>query len=345
MRPLYAFAAVSVVLLAMLGVRLLEQQWQLHGPAGGAGVVEGTSVVVASRLAARVATVEVKEGQEVAAGDLLVTLDCTETEATLAEAKARLEAARAQAAAALANANASKRSGLAASAAARAASAQAASLAAARDGAVREANRLEGLGTGVTTREREQARTQADGLDRQAAGAVASRDASSQQAQAAKEQGNAAEQNAAAADELIHAAEATVERAEVLVGECRVVAPAPGFVETLPWHPGELLQPGAIVARLVDIREVKVTFYVPNAEIGKVAPGAAAKVDADAYAGTEFDGTVTTITMNAEFTPRNIQTRSDRDRLVYPVEVTIPNPDAKLRPGMPVQVTLPGTGL
>src|SRR5512136_1779868 len=47
---------------------------------------------------------------------------------------------------------------------------------------------------------------------------------------------------------------------------------------------------------------------------------------------------------NPEFTPRNVQTREDRDRLVYGVEVAIPNPEARLRPGMPVEVAIDGTG-
>ncbi len=123
-----------------------------------------------------------------------------------------------------------------------------------------------------------------------------------------------------------------------------MAAPAPGYVETLPWNVGELVTPGAILARLVDIREVKATFYLPNAEVSAVAAGAQAEIVADAYADEVFHGTVSTVTLTAEFTPRNIQTRSDRDRLVYPVEVKILNPDGKLRPGMPVQVTLPGTG-
>jgi HlyD family secretion protein len=50
------------------------------------------------------------------------------------------------------------------------------------------------------------------------------------------------------------------------------------------------------------------------------------------------------VSVEAEFTPRNIQTRTDRDRLVYPIEVTVVNRDGKLRAGMPVQVSLPGTG-
>jgi len=50
------------------------------------------------------------------------------------------------------------------------------------------------------------------------------------------------------------------------------------------------------------------------------------------------------VSLEAEFTPRNIQTRTDRDRLVYPGEVRVVNRDGKLRSGMPVQVTLTGTG-
>ena len=73
-------------------------------------------------------------------------------------------------------------------------------------------------------------------------------------------------------------------------------------------------------------------------------PGAPAVVVADAWPGERFEGTVRTVSLEAEFTPRNIQTRTDRDRLVYPVEVTVRNRDGKLRAGMPVQVTLTGTG-
>jgi HlyD family secretion protein len=89
---------------------------------------------------------------------------------------------------------------------------------------------------------------------------------------------------------------------------------------------------------------VKATFYLPNAEVGAVRPGARAVVVADAFPGERFEGTVRTVALEAEFTPRNIQTRTDRDRLVYPVEVTVRNRDGKLRAGMPVQVTLEGTG-
>jgi HlyD family secretion protein len=99
-----------------------------------------------------------------------------------------------------------------------------------------------------------------------------------------------------------------------------------------------------VLVRLVDLSEPKATFYLPNAEVGAVKPGVAAVVVADAWPGRTFAGTVRTVSLEAEFTPRNIQTRTDRDRLVYPVEVTVQDPEHRLRAGMPVQVTIPGTG-
>lgn len=147
-----------------------------------------------------------------------------------------------------------------------------------------------------------------------------------------------------AARAQVRAAEAGVARARLLVGECVIRAPRDGEIADLPHEQGELVAPGAILVRLIDLSEPKATFYLPNAEVAAVKPGARAIVVADAYPDETFEGTVRTVAIEAEFTPRNIQTRSDRDRLVYPVEVTVRNRDGKLRAGMPVQVTLPGTG-
>ena len=61
---------------------------------------------------------------------------------------------------------------------------------------------------------------------------------------------------------------------------------------------------------------------------------------ADAWPGQRFPGTVLRVSRVAEFTPRTVQTRSDRERLVYAVEATLANPEGKLRAGMPVEVTI-----
>jgi len=157
-------------------------------------------------------------------------------------------------------------------------------------------------------------------------------------------QTEAAEAQAVAAAAQVRAAEAAVARVRLLAGECEIRAPRAAEVATLPHEAGELVAPGALLVRLVDLSDVKATFYLPNAEIGAAKPGARAIVVADAWPGEEFEATVRTVALEAEFTPRNIQTRTDRDRLVYPIEVAVKNRDGKLRAGMPVQVTLPGTG-
>ncbi len=136
---------------------------------------------------------------------------------------------------------------------------------------------------------------------------------------------------------------ANVVRARLLTDECEIAAPRDGFVAELPHEVGELVMPGATLVDLLDVSEMKATFYVPNDELGTVELGAAAVAEADAFPGERFSGRVSTVAFKAEFTPRNIQTRSDRDRLVYPVEVILANADGRLRAGMPVHISLPGT--
>jgi HlyD family secretion protein len=341
-------AVVLVLLVAVLGgligLRLLTQARALSAPSGGSGEIEGTVVELSSRVGARVLEVRVKEGQAVKRGDLLVRLDCADAEAQRLEAEARLLAARAQAQAAGAQVSASERSQIAARAAEQAARAQAQALAAQADAAGRQARRLAQLQSDVPASSIDQTQASAEGLGHQVRAAEAQAQAQTQQAAAALVSTRAAAAQYEAALAQVRAAEAGVERARLLAGECELRAPRDAEVQTLPHEAGELAPAGAVLVRLVDLSEVTATFYLPNAEVGRVAPGAPAEVEADAFPGEVFRGTVRTVSLEAEFTPRNIQTRTDRDRLVYPVEVTIANPGGKLRAGMPVQVTLGGAG-
>jgi HlyD family secretion protein len=186
----------------------------------------------------------------------------------------------------------------------------------------------------------DQTRASAAGLAHQTEAARAQASASAAQVRAADVGIRAAAAQAEAAAAQVRAAESAVERVRLLAAECELRAPRDAEVALLPHEAGELVAPGAVLARLVDLSEVTATFYLPNAEVGAVVPGARAVVVADAWPGERFEGTVRTVALEAEFTPRNIQTRSDRDRLVYPVEVLVANPGGKLRAGMPVQVTL-----
>ncbi len=343
-RVLVVLAVLVVVLAGLISLRLWRQARALAAPSGGSGEIEGTRIELSSRVGARILELPVREGARVAKGELLVRLDCADPVAQLAEAEARLAAARAQAVAAGAQIQASQRSRVAAGATQAAANAQAAALEAQRDAAERQARRLAGLPADVPESSIDQTRASAAGLAHQAVAAKAQASASGEQVRSAEVGIRAASAQAEAAVAQVKAAEASVSRVALLAGECEVRAPRDAEVAVLPHEAGELVSPGAVLVRLVDLSEVKATFYLPNAELSAVKPGAPASVVADAWPGESFDGTVRTVALEAEFTPRNIQTRSDRDRLVYPVEVTVANRGGKLRAGMPVQVTLVGTG-
>jgi HlyD family secretion protein len=342
-RMIIGLVALVVVLAGLVALRLRAQGAIQHAASGGSGEIEGTDVDLSARVAAQVARIHVKKGDAVSKDALLLELDCSDPQAALAEAEARLAAARAQSVAALASVDASRRSQEAAVASREAAKAQALSLAAQRDAAERQAKRLEQLSQDVSFQTRDQSRASADGLAHQALAAEAQARASAEQASAAAVAIKASGAQAAAAQAQAAAAEASVARARLLAGECQIRAPRDAMVNDLPHEVGELVPVGQALVRLVDVSQAKATFYLPNAELAAAKPGARAIVVADAYPDQKFEGRISNVAVKAEFTPRNIQTRSDRDRLVYPVEVLVPNPDLKLRPGMPVQVTLPGT--
>jgi len=343
-RVVLVLVVLTIVLVGLIALRLWMQSRALAAPSGGSGEIEGTDVDLSSRVGARIIEVRVREGDRVKAGDVLVRLDCADPAAQLAEAEARLAAARAQAVAAGAQIQASQRAHTAAGAAEEAARAQVAALAAQRDAAARQAKRLEALPQDVPASSIDQTQASARGLEHQTSAAKAQTAASVAQTRAAEVAIRSATAQAEAAVAQMRAAEASVERARLLAAECELRAPRGAEVATLPHEAGELVGPGEVLVRLVDLTEVKATFYLPNAEVGAVKPGAQATVVADAWPDETFEGTVRTVALEAEFTPRNIQTRTDRDRLVYPVEVTVKNRDGKLRAGMPVQVTLTGTG-
>ncbi len=120
-------------------------------------------------------------------------------------------------------------------------------------------------------------------------------------------------------------------------------SPVAGIVTRLPAHLGELAVPGQVLLAVSDLSTLKLTLYVRQAELARVAVGQAIEVTADPYPDRRFRGTVTSINQHAEFTPRNVQTQSDRLNLVFGVQATVSNPDRALKPGMPVDARFEGT--
>ena len=262
------------------------------------------------------------------AGDLLVRLDCADPAAQLAEAEARLAASQAQAVAAGAQIQASQRARTAAGAAEEASRAQAAALAAQRDAAARQAKRLAGAPAGrarVEHRPDAGLRAGARAPDRGGEGA----DSCERSPDAGRgRRDSRGDRSGGGGGRRRCAPPRRRWRARALLaGRVRGARAARrGGRDAARTRRASSSRPARSLVRLVDLSEVKATFYLPNAEIGAVKPGAQATVVADAWPGESFEGTVRTVALEAEFTPRNIQTRTDRDRLVYPVEVTVAEP-------------------
>jgi len=130
-------------------------------------------------------------------------------------------------------------------------------------------------------------------------------------------------------------AKAAVSLAKVQVGYATVKAPAGGVVTAILSRPGENASPGRAIVTLLDTSDLFCRVYVPETQLGDVKTGMTVHVTTDSSSQT-FDGTVSFISSQAEFTPNTIQTPEQRAKLVYEVRITLPDASGSLKAGMPV---------
>jgi HlyD family secretion protein len=129
------------------------------------------------------------------------------------------------------------------------------------------------------------------------------------------------------------------------IRDCRVLAPTDGIVTLRGVEPGEFVAPGSQLIRLTDVRLVKLTIYVNETDLAGVQVGGIASIRIDSAPDTTFTGTIVYISPEAEFTPKNVQTREERTKLVFGVKIEIPNPRAILKPGMPADASIRKAGV
>lgn len=141
----------------------------------------------------------------------------------------------------------------------------------------------------------------------------------------------------------LHRITAEVDRIHRELRDCRPLSPATGTVTEDYVEVGELLAPGRPILKIARLDTVWVKVYLPAPEFAQVKLGDPATVDTESDLGA-LPGTVIWTSEQAEFTPKNVQTKSARADLVYAVKVSIPNPDRTLKVGMPVFVTVGGHG-
>ncbi len=140
------------------------------------------------------------------------------------------------------------------------------------------------------------------------------------------------------------AAVAAVSQAKQQRDYTELKAPFDGIILSKAAEPGEYLIPGAPVVTLGDLGSPWLRAYVPETDLGKVRLGQTVPVTCDSWPGRVFKGTVSYISGEAEFTPKQVQTPEERVKLVYRIKITLENEDLALKPGMPADARLePGS--
>lgn len=343
MRKFFIGFGIGVALLATaLGAGVHRQKTlREHGPESS-GVVEATRVALTARVSGRIITMNADEGHQVRKGDLLAEIDCAELEAQHSAAEARtrataaeLDALRSQVSAARFQLEASHES----------VASQQASIDALRAQerlAERESARARALFKDRVMNESalDSSVTALEDLKNRVAGAAKAARAASLAAQASREQVAAMSSQMASLREQVEGSKAEGKRIEILLGECRVTAPIDGVVAEKVREPGESVAPGTLVYELREVRVRRVKFFIHNSSLGDVAVGDLVRVVPDTMSEKSFSARITRIAEEASFTPRSVQTRDDRDRLVYAAEAEIETAGNVLRPGMPVEVFL-----
>ena len=289
----------------------LRPQGPGEGFVSGNGRIEATEVDVAAKLGGRVQSIVVKEGEFVKAGQPLAHMQIDTLEASHDEAKARHQ----QAVAAVANAEAQV--------AVRESDRQAAlALVAQRqselDAAQRRLARSQTLVREGASSDQEVDDDRARERSLQAA-VVASR----AQAEAAQAAITAARTQVASARAAVTAAQATVARIKADIDDSALVAPRSGRVQYRIAQPGEVIDGGGKVLNLVDLSDVYMTFFLPEAVAGKLALGSEVRIVLDAAPQLVIPARVSFVASTAQFTPKTVETASERQKMMFRVKAQI----------------------
>ena len=147
-----------------------------------------------------------------------------------------------------------------------------------------------------------------------------------------------------AAQAALHAAEARSAGARTRLDDTLCKAPDTGIILTRVEEPGAIVSTGQTVLTLSLDTPVWIRAYIEEPDLGRIYPGMTAQVFTDSRPQQPFTGHVGYISPEAEFTPKTVQTKELRTRLVYQVRIIADNPDYGLRQGMPVTVKLRADG-
>jgi HlyD family secretion protein len=324
-----AKGAMVVTLLLVLGLAY-AYGGRLFGSGNGkplvsiTGTIEAIQVDVSAKIAGRIAERPVNEGDRVSTGQLLVRLDEAEQAAEVRRQEAAVRTAESTLNDLLAGARREEMED---------ARAALQSATATREWTERDFRRAEGLfrQTLIAAQEVDRAR--------QAYEVAVAQEKSARQKLLLLERGSRPDQIEAARGQLAQARNA-LDMAKTRLKEMTIFSPLDGVVLRKNLEVGELANPGVPILTLMKPSDIWVRAYVPEEEVGRIKVGSPARVAVDAYPARRFPGRIIEIASEAEFTPRNVQTRKERVNLVFRIKIAVDNPEGILKPGMPADADI-----
>ena len=299
-------------LLVLLGVVVLGggggAYWWLHRPlplpagiAYGNGRIEADPIDIATKFAGRIAELRVDEGAMVTAGQVVAVMDTRDMAASLKKSEAQLEQARK---------------------------------------AIQEANaKVDQTHTEVVLADQEIERARA--LLKNGFITKELFDQRQQKANSARAGELAAMARVRMAENLLNAAEQDVELYKVNIADNTLVAPRDGRIEYRIANIGEVLPAGGKVFTMLDIGYVYMDIYLPTTTAGQVKIGTDARIVLDAYPDRPIPAKVTFLASQAQFTPKMVETQTERDKLMFRVRVRI-DPERSRAHADAVRTGLPG---
>ncbi|MBA4396567.1 MAG: hemolysin secretion protein D [Syntrophus sp. (in: bacteria)] len=329
---------IAAFMVLLIGVGLLVyfgQQTAQKGELYYSGTIEATQANLAFQTSGRVQSVFVREGQAVLKDQALAELESAELASRLEQARANLDKSlksQRQSETMLDLYNHTLPAEVARAEA---------GLASARfvlEDARKDDQRYEQLfQKGVASeKERDKIKLQYD----TAVARLAEAEAILNSARSNLKKIDAARQDAAAAVSQVQAVRATLQQAEIQRQYALLKAPMGGVMTSRNVEPGEVVSPGREVLTLSDLSRVDLKIFVDETAIGKVRPGQKADVRIDTFPDKVYAGHVAFVSPEGEFTPKIIQTKKERVKLVYLVKISIPNPNYELKSGMPADAWL-----
>ncbi len=282
-----------------------------EGFASGNGRIEAIEIDVATKLAGRVDDILVNEGDFVQAGQPLAKMQVQVLDAQRDEARAQHQQAlnsvvAAQAQVALRESDK------------RATQALVTQRESELDAAQRRLARSETLSaegaSSIQELDDDRARVRS---------AQAAVEAAKAQVTAAQAAIDAAKAQVIGTNSTVAAAQATIARIEADITDSQLIAPRDGRVQYRVAQPGEVLAGGGKVLNLVDLSDVYMTFFLPEAAAGKLAMGAEARIILDAAPQYVIPATISFVASTAQFTPKTVETESERQKLMFRVKAQI----------------------